>query len=127
MSIRSYRIKNIIVFLIFFFLYIINRIFKKYITIPIIGYICKNYLNDFIGGLIFCIYVNMILVIAKKKPISNICLLILFMLFVSIIWEFVFPIFLSYSTSDIYDVVAYILGTFIYYLIFRKDNRDIII
>ena len=126
MSIRIYRLKNIITFLIFFFIYIINRIFKKYISLPIIGYICKNHLNDFIGGFLFCIYVNMILILNNKKPICKFYILILFMLCVSLTWEYLFPLFLPYSTSDFFDVISYMLGTILYYLMFNKLNKNII-
>ena len=126
MSIRVYRIKSITIFLIFFFIYLINRILKKYISIPLIGYICKNHLNDFIGGFLFCIYINMLLVLNNKKPICKFYILFLIMLCVSLTWEYVFPIFLSYSTSDFFDIIAYMLGTILYYLMFNKLNKKII-
>ena len=36
---------------------------------------------------------------------------------VSLAWEFIFPLFIPYSTSDIFDVFAYLLGTISYYAI----------
>ena len=106
-------------------MYILNRFFFKpykiFVGVPVIEYLCKNHLNDFLGGSIFCIYVNFVLVfLAKIKPLSNYFLLMTFMFFVSLVWEYFFPIFLSYSTSDPFDVLAYLLGTAFYYVLIYK-------
>ena len=120
--------KNIIILLFFLTIYIFNRIFKSYIDIYIIGYICKCHLNDFIGGIVFCIYTNFVLIFNNKKPITNFIQLFLLMLIVSLIWEYFFPLILPYSTSDILDVFSYLLGTITYYsltykiFIFKKDS-----
>ena len=45
------------------------------------------------------------------------------MFLVSICWEFVFPLFLNYSTSDWFDVLAYMLGTILYYILLKKSNN----
>lgn len=105
-------------------IYLINRLLKSYITIPVIDYICKCHLNDFIGGIVFCIYTNIILVLFKRKPIINIKILLIYMTFVSFIWEYIFPLFLPYSTSDFFDVIAYLLGTILYYLLTIKVVRN---
>ena len=38
----------------------------------------------------------------------------------------VFPLFLKYSTSDLLDIIAYMLGTITYYLLFYKQNNMIV-
>lgn len=125
MSIRIYWLKkNIIASIIFFGLYLINRIIKSYINIPIIGYVCKCHLNDFFGGFLFCSYVNIVLLLGNRKPITNFFFLMLFMFGVSLSWEFIFPLFLSYSTSDFLDVVAYMLGFLTYYIVFCRGKDD---
>jgi len=113
--------KNIIILIIFLSIYLINRFLKPYIDISIIEYIQKCHLNDFLGGAVFCIYTNMILIFNKKKPITNFYQLMVFMLFVALIWEYFFPLILPYSTSDIFDVVSYLLGTITYYFLNYKS------
>lgn len=121
MSFRNYWLKKNIVFsTIIFFIYIVNRLIKSYINIPIVGYICKCHLNDFIGGMLFCSYVNIVLVLNSKKPLIKLNNLIIFMFMVSIAWEYIFPLILSYSTSDIFDVLSYLLGTIAYHLFVKK-------
>ncbi len=101
-------------------LYFINRFFiKPYISIPVLSYLSKCHINDFFGGIVFCAYYNIIMLLAEKKPIEKFSEVFVVILIVGIIWEFIFPIFLSYSTSDIFDVIAYIFGGTIYYFIKR--------
>ena len=86
--------------------------------------------NDFLGGFIFCCYVNTMFYLSHKKMINDFGFLIIFMFLVSICWEFIFPLFLNYSTSDWHDVFAYMLGTILYYLLLKKSNNiynDVII
>ena len=120
-NVRSNWIKtNLIILSIFFPVYLINRFIKTYIDLPVLGYLCNCHLNDFIGGVVFCIYLNMLLLLSKRKPITSFPLIALIMIAVSLLWEYFFPLFLPYSTSDILDVLAYMLGTVIYYAIIYK-------
>ena len=111
--------KNVKYGIITLIIYAFNRFFLKKINIPVFGYILKNHFNDFLGGFLFCCYVNAILVYTNRKQITKFWLLILFMLPVSISWEFVFPLFLKYSTSDIFDVICYLFGTITYYFVMK--------
>ncbi len=107
-------------------IYIINRFILKNLEIPYISYLLKNHLGDYIGGIVFCIYLNVILFIGKRKPINKFGIIFTIMLFVSILWEYFFPLFLKYSTSDLLDIIAYMLGTITYYLLFYKQNNMIV-
>lgn len=123
MSFRFHWIKkNIIVSIIFFLIYVLNRIFKTYIDTPFVGYILKYYFNDFIGGFLFPAYVNVLLFCGNKNLLLSIKQLFLFMIPVSITWEFIFPLFLSYSTPDIIDIFSYLLGTLLYYVLICKKK-----
>lgn len=111
---------NLVILAVFFPIYLINRCIKTYIDIPFIGYLCNCHLNDFIGGIVFCIYLNILLLLNNKNPISKFSLLLGIMMPVALLWEYFFPLFLPYSTSDILDVVAYLLGTVTYYMLIYK-------
>lgn len=132
-SIRSNWIKrNITIFIIFFLLYLVNRFLKPTTNIYLIDYILQCHFNDFIGAIIFCVYTNTILVISKRrKPIFNFWVLLVYMLIIAICWEFLFPIILPYSTSDFLDVIAYLFGTIVYFLLnidmVNKKSNNIII
>ena len=53
------------------------------------------------------------------------------MLIIAICWEFLFHIILPYSTSDFLDVIAYLFGTIVYFLLnidmVNKKSNNIII
>lgn len=126
MFIRFHRLNNNIKLgLIVFIIYVFNRFILKSLDLPYISYFLKNHFNDFLGGILFCCYVNALLFYNKKKLITNFFLLFSFMLIVSIIWEYIFPLFLKYSTSDMLDIIAYMCGTFLYYLLLNKYNKKL--
>ena len=118
--------KHIFVLIITMLIYIINRLILKNLEIPYIDYLLKNHLGDYIGGIVFCIYLNLIFFIGKRKPINKFGVIIIIMLLVSVLWEYFFPLFLKYSTSDPLDIIAYMLGTITYYLLFYKQNNIIV-
>lgn len=109
--------RNVYASMVLFSLYIVNRFLKPYVAVPIAGYFLKNYFNDVIGGFLFCSYVNTILIMNHKKPIVSGIRLLLLMIPVAVSWEYVFPLILTYSTSDLIDVFMYLLGTALYYLL----------
>lgn len=101
-------------------LYTFNRfIIKPYITLPILSYLSKCHINDFFGGIVFCAYYNIIMLLGSKTPVAKFSEIFALIFTVGLIWEFIFPLFLSYSTSDVLDVIAYVLGGTAYYFIKR--------
>lgn len=115
--------RNAYASMVLFSLYIVNRFLKPYVAIPIAGYFFKNYFNDLIGGFLFCSYVNTVLIMNHKKPIVSGIRLLLLMIPVALSWEYVFPLILTYSTSDLIDVFMYLLGTILYYLLICRGNH----
>ena len=119
--------RNIYIILVSLIVYIINRIFKAHIDIPVIEYLCKCHLNDYIGGIVFPAYVNILLYSAKYKPVKNYISVAMMMFLCGIVWEYIFPYLFSYSVSDIFDVLAYVLGGITYCIIWsvieKKDYK----
>lgn len=124
MFIRYHRLnKNIKIGFLIFIIYLINRFILKNINVPYLDYFLDNHFNDFLGGTLFCCYVNSILIINGKKAINNFLVIIISMFLVSLAWEFIFPVFLKYSTSDWIDVIFYMLGTILYCVLFYDYNK----
>ena len=108
--------------------YILNRSIKDNITLPIIGYLCRCHLNDFIGGGVFLGYVNILLIISGRKQNHTLRFTLLISLLASICWEYIAPLFLWYSTSDFWDIVSYVTGALLYFFIMKeacKVNKSI--
>lgn len=101
-------------------LYFINRfLIKPFILIPVLSYLSKCHINDFFGGIVFCAYYNIIMLLGEKKPVVKFSEILAVIFIVGLIWEYIFPLFLPYSTSDIFDVIAYLLGGIVYYFLKR--------
>ncbi len=124
-SFFRYRImkKEIRIIAVAFAIYIFNRLCKGYINIPLIGYLCKCHLNDYIGGIIFPAYVNILLIQTNRKPVKSYSAIGTMMLCCGIVWEYIFPYLFAYSTSDILDVVSYILGGITYCFLIRNYGK----
>lgn len=114
--------KELKIIIVCMIIYTINRLLKNYIAIPVMGYLCRCYLSDFICGIVFCSYFNLVLIKNGYRTITKYYQLFIVIFFSGILWEYFFPIFISYSISDKYDLLAYILGGTVYYLI--KKGSD---
>ena len=81
------------------------------------------YFNDFIGGITFTAYVNYVAILNNRcfiKLWQIECLLLICGFF----WEYITPIFRTNTTCDNWDIIAYMLGGFMYWLIIRKRDID---
>ena len=110
--------KEITIIALSIILYEINKITKTHNNIPVIGYLCKCHLNDCIAGTVFPAYVNIVLKFGRYPPItrlSHIC---------GVVWEYICPLFLTYSVSDFWDIVSYILGGVLYYYSKKEKTAD---
>lgn len=101
-------------------LYSLNRfVLKKVVNVPILSYLLKSHFNDWLGGIFIIAYINFVLQHSQYEQIQ-ICAIshaILINALCSIIWEFVGPYIFRYGTSDLLDVLAYIVGGITYILI----------
>lgn len=78
--------------------------------------IIRCYGNDVICGYVFsCILKDLYKIILKEDIDNKFQLQIL--IFASVYWELISPIFIEKSVSDIYDIGAYLIGYIIYILI----------
>lgn len=97
-------------------LYTYNQITKKHIDIEPIKWFMNCYFNDLIGGITFTAYVNYIAILYNKclKKLWHIELLLLCC---GIFWEYATPLIRPNVTCDNWDIVAYMIGGFLYWLI----------
>lgn len=99
--------------------YTLNRLFKSHIDVPVLGYLCRCHLNDFIGGGVFICYTNLILIFSQRQPRYSAVFVVPIALAASLMWEYAAPLLLPYSTSDFLDVAAYVLGALLYMAVMR--------
>lgn len=109
---------NLVLFFVIFFLYHFNDYFLKQHTHGAVQYLCKNHLNDFMGGILFVAYTNLIL-LTRNQLMYRLWHIVLFCLCVGLFWEFVTPLFHRESVADWIDVCCYVLGGIVYWLMLR--------
>lgn len=114
---------NLIIIGITLILYVINQLVKNYVPIEFIRWFMCCYFNDIIGGITFMAYVSIILNLYKRK-ITKLWQIELLMFVSGIFWEYVTPIYRKNTVSDIWDIVAYMMGGFIYWYIQRKYKSE---
>lgn len=117
-KIKKLRLLDGAIFLFCIGLHFLNHYFNDNVSIPFLSYLFKCYVNDFLGGMAFLAYVNLILSYYKKEPrrIGSISQVLLLACLCSFFWEVITPLFKT-STADWWDFVAYTLGALSYWFI----------
>ena len=104
-------------------LYLVNRFFLKRLEID--GPLCRLIqwqLNDFLGEIVFLCYVNILVKAGEYQRIVKLPSILLVVLMTCIAWEYIIPFFIKYSTTDIKDCFAYLLGGITYWLIQQAET-----
>ena len=100
--------------------YCLNRfVIKPTVTDTLLGIFVRCHLNDYLGGILFPIYINIWIDLFGdlKHRITALLPSLLVGILCSVFWEGIAPFFLSYSTADWLDCIAYIAGSFTYWCI----------
>jgi hypothetical protein len=118
--------RDVCLFVIPILIFFINNKIKYNIDLPVLGQIMRYHFNDYLGGISIVAYVNLVLSLKRGqiwRLVSPLACLV-FALFCSLCWELIAPVFLSDSTGDWLDVVAYCLGALTYCLFERLLGGD---
>lgn len=95
-----------------FLLYIMN---KFYIAVQFNWPFAQHYLNDVLAGILVVAIVNILAVLSNEGRLllTNLGRVLVFTFLCGMFWEYVTPIYLQYSVSDPFDVMAYMVGGFL--------------
>lgn len=113
---------NLIIIGITVVMYAANQFIKTKIPVEAIRWFMSCYFNDTIGGMTFMAYCNIVFSFYNRK-MTKLWQILLLLLCAGLFWEYVTPIFRKNTVSDIWDVVAYMIGGFLYWLIARKERN----
>lgn len=114
--------KNISIIGITLALYLINQFVKVEIHIKPIRWFLSSYFNDIIGGITFMAYCGIIFELFHKK-MMKLWQILLLMTCCGFFWEYITPLYRN-TISDSWDILAYVSGSFIYWLITRRDYNE---
>jgi hypothetical protein len=99
----------------------INQTVLKFRFDGMIGTFFNYYFNDVLAALLILIWTNFLLSLIQRK-LDNHGHIFLLTLSIALFWEYITPLYKAGSTSDIWDVIAYLFGGFIYssFVLYRK-------
>lgn len=94
---------------------------------PLLGYLLRCHFNDYLGGIAFAAYLNLVISFSRwphlrlHTPLQFAAAGLL----CGLVWEGITPLFLSSSTGDWLDVAAYVLGMLTYWLLWaRREEKQ---
>lgn len=111
--------RNVVIILISVLLYILNQCFKTLYSIEIVKWFMSCYFNDIIGSIAFIAYCN-IFIEMHGSYLNNLFYIVSLLFVCGLFWEYVTPLFRSDTVADLFDLIAYMCGGFIYWLIDKK-------
>lgn len=114
--------KNICLIAITLALYLINQFIKTRIPVEPIKWFLSCYFNDTIGGITFMAYCGIMLEVFHRK-MMKLWRILLLMACCGFFWEYITPLYRN-TISDSWDILAYVSGSFIYWLITRRDYNE---
>ena len=77
------------------------------------------YFNDIIGSITFVSYVNLICGLQEYR-IAKLWQIELLLLGSGVFWEYITPLFRKNTTTDFWDLLAYLSGGLLYWIILKK-------
>lgn len=80
------------------------------------------YFNDTVGGITFIAYCNLVFSFYCRKMIK-LWQIELLMFFCGVFWEYLTPVFRKDTVTDVRDILAYMSGGFIYWVIMKEERN----
>lgn len=101
-------------------LYTFNKLYLKTQTENIL---IQNHLNDVLAGILLLCYINALSIISNqpKLIVTRLRTIALLTLASGLFWEYITPLYLSKSVSDPLDVIAYMVGGVLYWILTKKE------
>lgn len=116
---KYHRFENFLIFLICVFLFELNTMIFSSVSFYQVNYFFLSYFNDLLAPILLFSYINLILSLIKQQ-IYSLKYLIIIILLCSLVWEYLAIFLKPTSISDPIDILFYILGTLIYWIIYKN-------
>ncbi len=124
---RIMIIINLLLFIIGVALYIINRILLNGDYYGVFKWLMLGYFNDFVGSISFISYCNLVSMFFLHKMYFVRLRNILLLLFTcGMFWEMITPLYRKGSVCDPWDIVAYLSGGIMNFLIYQVIEKRVI-
>lgn len=110
------RKRNIYIVILVLVIYTANKTFISIYPDNFVKTFISCYLNDILCGVLFPAYCNVLLE-RKYKCFKSLLVIEIILFLCGIFWEGIAPLFISYSVGDPIDIIAYMIGGFVYWSI----------
>lgn len=81
-------------------------------------YLITSHANDFLGGVAFMTYTNLLLSLVRPElRFKKLASIAVYIFFCGLFWEYIAPLFVANSISDPLDILAYLIGATLYWAI----------
>lgn len=108
-------------------LYCLNRFYFKFHTSGWLNYLLRCHFNDCLCGILFTAYSN-VFFNTRKMMLTKLPHILAFCFCAGLVWEFVAPFLRNDSTPDWLDIICYMLGGMVYWLLLQlhigKTKRE---
>ena len=116
---------NLLLFFIGVALYILNKILLAGDYYGIFYWLMHGYFNDFVGSISFISYCNLASIFFRHRMyFTELHKILVFLLGCGVFWEFITPLYRENTISDPWDLVAYLSGGLLYYIIIKLKKDD---
>ncbi|MCL2688133.1 MAG: hypothetical protein FWE58_06315 [Methanobrevibacter sp.] len=115
---------NIYLIIITIFLALINILFLKNLELGILTIIFNDHFNDFLASVLILAYINICLSFIDYE-LKSFYVLIVVILLISFVWEYVAIFIKPYSVFDYLDIIAYLIGAIVYWMIINRYYKCI--
>lgn len=101
-----------------------THLIKPSVAVRGLGLFVHGQLNDLLGGFAFLCYTNLLFDFVRPSlRITRPVVALPYILACGLFWEYAAPLFVAGSTSDAWDLVAYLLGGVLYLLLQEPLTR----
>jgi hypothetical protein len=99
----------------------INQLFLRYNVPGSFGIFLDFYFNDVLAAILILVWTDALLSL-KQQRLDNYLHIFLLTVTIALFWEFITPLYHAGSTSDLWDLVAYLFGGILYslFIFYRK-------
>ena len=96
---------------------ICNKVYQFQVGNDTVDYICKCYLNDFFGSVVFLLYICIALSFFRKDFVFKLIHVESIMLLCGVLWEYITPLYRSDTVSDPIDIFVYMFGGLLFWYV----------
>lgn len=93
-------------------------------------YLITSHANDLLGGIAFMAYTNLLFSLVRPElRFKKLTSIAIYIFFCGLFWEYVAPLFVPNSISDPLDILTYLIGAILYWVILlvtkskRKEHK----